>query len=92
MLGYAQASRFEILRLSPRWNALFESYTRAMRWAAYATSSLLIGLLADRDSDPHPTVTALCAASLLMAVAVLPNAMDNGARGPGCHYTRGTTA
>ncbi|SRR6266487_461413 len=71
VLGYAQATRFEIVRRSPHWNALFESYTRAMRWAAYATASLLIGLLADRDSDPHPVVTALCAASLLMSVAVL---------------------
>ena len=42
-----------------------------MRWAAYATASFLIGLLADRDSDPHPVVTALCAASLLISVAVL---------------------
>jgi len=56
---------------SRHWNALFGSYTRAMRWAAYATASLLIGLLADRDSDPHPVVTALCAASLLMSAAVL---------------------
>jgi hypothetical protein len=71
VLGYAQATRFEIVRRSPHWNALFESYTRAMRWAAYATASFLIGLLADRDSDPHPVVTALCAASLLISVAVL---------------------
>jgi hypothetical protein len=71
VLGYAQATRFEIVRRSPHWNALFESYTRAMRWAACATASLLTGLLADRDSDPHPVVTALCAASLLMSVAVL---------------------
>ncbi len=71
VLGYAQATRFEIVRRSRHWNALFGSYTRAMRWAAYATASLLIGLLADRDSDPHPVVTALCAASLLMSAAVL---------------------
>lgn len=71
VLGYAQATRFEIVRRSPHWNALFDSYTRAMRWAAYATASFLVGLLADRDSDPHPVVTALCAASLLISVAVL---------------------
>jgi hypothetical protein len=71
VLGYAQASRFEIVRRSPHWKALFGSYTRAMRWSAYATASFLIGLLADRDSDPHPVVTALCSASLLMSAAVL---------------------
>lgn len=71
VLGYSQAARFEIVRQSPHWKALFESYTRAMRWAAYATASFLIGLLADRDSDPHPVVTALCATSLLISVAVL---------------------
>jgi hypothetical protein len=71
VLGYAQASRFEIVRRSPHWKALFESYTRAMRWSAYATASFLTGLLADRDSAPHPGVTALCAASLLMSVTVL---------------------
>lgn len=69
VLGYAQASRFEIVRRSPHWAALFGSYTRAMRWSAYATASFLIGLLADRDSSPHPVVTALCAATLLMSVA-----------------------
>lgn len=70
-LGYAQASRFEIIRRSRHWNALFESYTRAMRWSAYATASFLIGLLADRDSNPHPVVTTLCATCLLMSAAVL---------------------
>jgi hypothetical protein len=71
VLGYSQASRFEIVRQSGHWNALFNSYTRAMRWSAYATASFLLGLLSDRDSDPHPVVTALCAAGLLMSVAAL---------------------
>jgi hypothetical protein len=71
VLGYAQASRFEVVRNSRHWNALFESYTRAMRWSAYATASFLIGLLADRDSSPHLVVTALCTASLLTSAAVL---------------------
>ena len=71
VLGYAQSTRFELVRRSRHWTSLFKSYTRAVRWAAYAPACLLIGLLADRDSDPHPVVTALCAASLLMAVAVL---------------------
>jgi hypothetical protein len=71
VLGYAQASRFEVVRQSRHWKALFGSYTRAMRWSAYATASFLIGLLADRDSDPHPVVTVLSTASLLMSVAVL---------------------
>ena len=31
VLGYAQASRFEVVRKSRHWIALFESYTRAMR-------------------------------------------------------------
>jgi hypothetical protein len=44
VLGYAQASRFEIVRKSPHWTALFESYTRAVRWSAYATAFFLIGL------------------------------------------------
>jgi hypothetical protein len=71
VLGYAQATRFEIVRRSRHWSALFRSYTRAMRWTAYATLSSLAGLLADRDSDPHPVVTALCAASLLMSAGAL---------------------
>jgi hypothetical protein len=71
VLGYAQASRFEVIRKSPYWTALFESYTRAVRWTAYATVLFLIGLLVDRDSSPHPVVTALCMAGLLMSAAVL---------------------
>ncbi len=71
VLGYAQASRFEIVRESRHWRALFESYTRAMRWSAYATALFLIGLLGDQDSSPHPVITALCMAGLLMSVAVL---------------------
>jgi hypothetical protein len=43
VLGYAQASRFEIVRTSRQWTPLFESYTRAMRWSAYATGLFLIG-------------------------------------------------
>jgi len=71
VLGYAQASRFEIVRRSPHWTSLFESYTRAVRWSAYATALFLIGLLGDRDSSPHPVVTALCVAGLLMSAATL---------------------
>jgi hypothetical protein len=71
VLGYAQASRFEIVRRSPHWTSLFESYTRAMRWSAYATALFLIGLLGDRDTRPHPVITALCMAGLLMSAAVL---------------------
>ena len=94
VLGYAQASRFEIVRRSRHWSALFRSYTRAMRWTAYATLSSLVGLLADRDSNPHPVVTALCAASLLMSGGALAwmlcitervvrVVITPGARGPG---------
>jgi hypothetical protein len=71
LLGHVQASRFEIVRKSPHWTALFESYTRAVRWSAYATALFLIGLLGDRDSSPHPVVTALCVAGLLMSAVTL---------------------
>ena len=71
VLGYAQASRFEIVRKSRHWTALFGSYTRAMRWSAYATALFLIGLLGDRDSSPHPVLTALCMAGLLTSAIVL---------------------
>lgn len=71
VLGYAQASRFEIVRQSRHWTPLFESYTRAMRWSAFVTALFLIGLLCDRDSSPHPVVTALCMAGALMSVGVL---------------------
>lgn len=71
VLGYAQATRFEIVRKSRHWTSLFESYTRAMRWSAYATGLFLIGLLVDRDSSPHLVVTALCTAGLLMSVGTL---------------------
>jgi len=94
VLGYAQASRFEIVRRSRHWTALFGSYTRAMRWSAYATVLFLIGLLVDRDSSPHPVVTALCIAGLLMSAGVLARmlwvtervvwvAITPGARKPG---------
>jgi hypothetical protein len=94
VLGYAQASRFEIVRKSRHWNALFGSYTRAMRWSAYATALFLIGLLGDRDSSPHPVVTALCLAGLLMSAAVFARMLwvtervvwvviSSGARKPG---------
>ena len=71
VLGYAQASRFEIVRRSRHWTSLFRSYTRAVRWTAYATALFLVGLLGDRDSSPHPVVTALCLAGLLMSAAAL---------------------
>jgi hypothetical protein len=94
VLGYAQASRFEIVRQSQHWTALFGSYTRAMRWSAYATALCLIGLLGDRDSSPHPVVTALCMAGLLMSIVVIARMLwvtervvwvviSSGARKPG---------
>lgn len=94
VLGYAQASRFEIVRKSPHWTSLFKSYTRAMRWSAYATALFLIGLLGDRDSSPHPIVTALCMVGLLMSAALLARMLwvtervvwvvvTSGARKPG---------
>lgn len=94
VLGYAQASRFEIVRRSQHWTALFGSYTRAVRWSAYATALFLIGLLVDRDSSPHPVVTALCMAGLLMSATVLARMLwvtervvrvviTSGARKPG---------
>lgn len=94
VLAYAQAPRFEIVRNSPHWRALFASYTRTMRWSGYATLSLLIGLLIDRDQDPHPTVTGLCLASLLLSGSFLARMLwitervvrvvtTTGARAPG---------
>jgi hypothetical protein len=94
VLGYAQASRFEIVRRSRHWTALFGSYTRAVRWSAYASALFLTGLLGDRDSSPHPVITALCMAGLLMSVAVLARMLwvtervvwvviTSGARKPG---------
>jgi hypothetical protein len=94
VLGYAQASRFEIVRKSRHWTGLFESYTRAMRWSAYATALFLIGLLGDRDSSPHPVITALCMVGLLMSAAVFARMLwvtervvwvviTSGARKPG---------
>jgi hypothetical protein len=71
VLGYAQASRFEIVRRSRHWTGLFSAYTRAVRWSACATALFLVGLLGDRDSSPHPVVTALCMAGLLMSAAAL---------------------
>jgi hypothetical protein len=94
VLGYAQASRFQIVRESRHWTALFESYTRAVRWSAYATALFLIGLLGDRDSSPHPVLTALCMAGLLMSAIALARMLwvtervvwvvvTSGARKPG---------
>lgn len=84
VLGYAQASRFDIVRKSRHWSALFDSYTGAMRWSAYATASFLIGLLVDRDSDPHPVVTALCMARMLWVTErVVRVVISPGAREPG---------
>jgi hypothetical protein len=71
VLGYAQASRFEIVRRSRHWTGLFSAYTRAVRWSACATALFLVGLLGDRDSSPHPVVAALCMAGLLMSAAAL---------------------
>lgn len=94
VLGYAQASRFQIVRESRHWTALFESYTRAVRWSAYATALFLIGLLGDRDSSPHPVLTALCMTGLLMSAIVFARMLwvtervvwvvvTSGARKPG---------
>src|SRR5260370_14042271 len=87
VLGYAQASRFEIVRKSRHWTTLFESYTRAVRWSAYATALFLIGLLGDRDSSPHPEVTALGMARLLMASAAFARMLSRTERVAGVAIT-----
>lgn len=71
VLGYAQAPAFRIVRESKQWPALFQSYTRAMRWSACAALASLIGLLIDRDKQPHPVITMICLASMVLSTVFI---------------------
>ena len=94
VLGYAQASRFEIVRESRHWKSLFGSYTRAMRWSAYATVSFLTDRTASRPGQ-CPTSgrnRPLRSQSSDVRHRAGPNALDNGTHGPSCHYAWDTKA
>jgi len=49
VLGYAQSPRFQVLRDSPWFVALFGVFTAALRVLALAFAAALAGLLFDRD-------------------------------------------
>lgn len=71
VLGYAQSPRFEVLRDSPWFAALFDVFTTALRFLALAFAAALGGMLFDRDSAPLDALTALAAGSTAAALASL---------------------
>ncbi len=54
VLGYAQSPRFQVLRDSPWFAALFGVFTAALRVLALAFAAALAGLLFDRDDARSP--------------------------------------
>ncbi len=69
VLGYAQSPRFQVLRDSPWFAALFDVFTVALRFLALAFAAALSGMIFDRDSAPFDVLTALAAGSTAAALA-----------------------
>lgn len=69
VLGYAQSSRFQVLRDSRWFSALFGVFTAALRVLALAFAAALAAMLFDRDSAPLSVLTALCAGTTAAALA-----------------------
>lgn len=69
VLGYAQAPRFQVLRDSPWFAALFGVFTAALRALALAFAATLAALLFDRDDAPLDVLTAIAAGSTVAALA-----------------------
>ena len=69
VLGYAQSPRFQVLRESPWFAALFGVFTAALRVLALAFAAALAGLLFDRNDAPLAVLTALAAGSTVAALA-----------------------
>jgi len=68
VLGYAQSPRFQVLRDSPWFAALFARFTAALRVLALAFAALA-GLLFDRNDAPLAVLTAAAAGSTVAALA-----------------------
>ncbi|MEU8232839.1 hypothetical protein AB0C12_24935 [Actinoplanes sp. NPDC048967] len=69
VIGYASAPRFEILRGTRHWAAIFRSYTIASKWTAVALIYGLVALFADTDDAPNsPLALMLMLSALLAAV------------------------
>lgn len=71
VLGYAQTPRFEILRDSSWFAALFSVFTAALRFFTLAFGATLVALLMDRDDAPVLVLTAAVAASTMTALLSL---------------------
>ncbi len=67
--GYAQSPRFQVLRDSPWFAALFGVFTAALRVLALAFAAALTGLLFDHNDPPLAVLTALAAGSTVAALA-----------------------
>lgn len=71
VLGYAQSPRFQVLRDSRWFAALFSVFTHALRAFALALTVALLALLFDRDGRPEHLLTALVGGTTVTALASL---------------------
>jgi hypothetical protein len=69
VLGYAQSARFQVLRDSQWFSALYGVFTAALRLLALAFALALAAMLFDRDDAPLPLLTALAAGTTAAAFA-----------------------
>jgi hypothetical protein len=69
VLGYAQSPRFQVLRDSQWFSALFGVFTASLRLLALAFAATLAALLFDRDHAPMALLTALATGATAAALA-----------------------
>jgi uncharacterized membrane protein len=67
VLGYAQSTRFEVLRDSRHYRALYRAFTASIGMFALATVTTFTALLLDRDTAPHRLAFVLAAAVSIVA-------------------------
>ena len=67
VIGYSTSPRFEILRDSRHWSAIFQAYTRGAKGIAVALLFALVGLIFDSDKAPNAPLTVANTAALLVA-------------------------
>jgi hypothetical protein len=71
VLGYAQSSRFELLRESRHYRALYQAFTASIGMFALATVTTFTALLLDRDNAPHLLAFVLASAVSIVAAVRL---------------------
>lgn len=67
VLGYANHSRFDVMKGTANYGGIFRAYTRSAKWAAFALVYGIAALIFDTDDNPNSPLCLMLLASLVLA-------------------------